>query len=326
VKKTDIEKLSGSYFIYSNGEYIVLSGKKLYIFTPDGAQVACRSDLRNAERITFLSGNRMLLCSSKLVFHMIALSSGEDIWTVPYTKVDLNVNDFAVTADEAYAYTFDEHRGQLFITELNLQTREIDCFDIACDLGGTGGIICDEFGVPHLLKVVNETIGGKEYCENGVRIHDTDVIYRGSSNYWRAKWRSDPNAGALCFLDQVDKVVTENFQLYNPITGRSVDLLENETDWQRPEESPDDCWLDKSGRYLCLMYPTANVVIDLQQRKVAAQYAADFTRGCLVGDTYWVCTDNQVCRKPFPLFEEVPPAKLMTEGWGMDYSKHPELW
>lgn len=33
-------------------------------------------------------------------------------------------------------------------------------------------IFCDEDGVPCLLKTVFETIGGKPYHQNGVRIHD----------------------------------------------------------------------------------------------------------------------------------------------------------
>lgn len=322
--KTDVEKLKGNYYIYSNGEYVVLPGTKLHIFRTDGSLVACRRDLRYAARITFLSGSRMLLCSSKLVFHMIDLRDGSDMWTVPYTKVDLNVHDFALTPDETCAYTYDEDRGQLFITELNLQTREVDSYDIAYDVGATQGIICDENGIPHLLKTVRETIGGIEYSQNGVRIHENDVIYRGSSNYWRAKWSTDPASGAFCFLDHVDRIITDDLHLYDPLTGSSVDLLENESDWHRPEGSISDCWLDMSRRYLCVKFQTANTIIDMQQRKVVAQYAAAFTHGCLVDDTYWICVDNKICIKPFPAFEEAPPIKMVFD-W-CDYSKHPELW
>ena len=74
----DVDKIKGSFYIYSNGEYVVLPGTKLYILRTDGSLVNCRSDLRHAGRITFLSGNRMLLCSSKKEFHMIDLHDGSD--------------------------------------------------------------------------------------------------------------------------------------------------------------------------------------------------------------------------------------------------------
>ena len=37
MKKTDLEKLKGSFYIYSNGEYVVLLGTKLYIECADGS-------------------------------------------------------------------------------------------------------------------------------------------------------------------------------------------------------------------------------------------------------------------------------------------------
>ena len=57
----DVDKIKGNFYIYSNGEYVVLPGTKLYILKTDGSLVACRNDLRHAGRITFVSGNRMLL-------------------------------------------------------------------------------------------------------------------------------------------------------------------------------------------------------------------------------------------------------------------------
>lgn len=109
-------------YIYTNGEYVVLLGAKLYIFKTDGRLVACRSDLRYAGRITFLSDNRMLLCSSKAVFHMVNLCDGCDIWTAPYTKCELNVSDIALSPNELFAYTYDEWKGCHFISRLDLQT------------------------------------------------------------------------------------------------------------------------------------------------------------------------------------------------------------
>ncbi len=325
MKKTDLEKLKGEFFIYSNGEYVILPGTKLFIFKTDGTLVASRKDLRYASKITFLSGNRMLLCSNKAIFHMIDLCDGSDIWTAAYTKSDLNAEDVAISPDEGFAYTYDWLRDDNFICRLNLQTHEADIHDMFMDCGATRGIICNEAGIPCLLKTVHETIGGKPFTQNGVRIHDFYDISPGNTSSWETKWSFEGNRCVLCFLDSIDTIVTTDLHIYRPSTGTSVDLLENERSWQRPQQDPSDCWLDLSNRYLCLLYRGANVIIDIQARKVVAQYAADSKRGCLIGNEYWICIDDRIVRKPFPAFEETLPVKAV-DYWEQYYAKHPELW
>ena len=112
----------------------------------------------------------MLLCSSKAVFHMIDLCSGSDIWITPYVKHNLNVNELAISPDEAFAYTYDEYKGMNFISRLFLTTQEheVDAQDMYMDVGATRGIFCDSYGVPCLLKTLSETIGGKNVNQSGV--------------------------------------------------------------------------------------------------------------------------------------------------------------
>lgn len=324
VRMADVDKINGKFDIYCNGEYVVLPGSKLYILKTDGSLVACRKDLRYVGRITFLSGNRMLLCSSKGVFHMINLCDGSDIWTAPYTKTNLNVASLAISPDEAYAYTYDEWRGHHFISRLDLQTHLVYSHEMNMDIGGTCGIICDEEGVPCLLKSLVETIGGENVVQNGVRLHNYHSVSPGSTTVWKTKWSSSPGDSAFNFLDSADSVLTTSLHIYEPASGISIDLLENEPAWS-PEQPLCECWLDSTGRYLCLLYQTVNVVIDIKARKVAAQYAVNYGRGCLIGNEYWVCLDSKILRKPFPAFEEAPPVKTSIN---MDwyFSNRPELW
>ena len=226
MKKTDLEKLKGSFYIYSNGEYVVLPGTTLYIFSTNGNLIACRKDLRYARRITFLSGNRMLLCSSKFVFHMIDLCNGNDIWTSPYTKVNLNVNKLAISPDEAFAYTYDEYKGAKFITRLSLNTHshEVDAYEMHSDLGATLGICCDPDGIPCLLKTLTETIGGKVVHQNGVRIHDFDGFHPWSTTTWKAKWSFD-NRWAAFFWGGTDRILTNDLCIYDLATGTLTPLL-----------------------------------------------------------------------------------------------------
>ena len=320
--KTDIDKIKGAFYVYSNGEYVVLPGTKLYIFKTDGSMVACRTDLRYAGRITFLSGNRMLLCSSKAVFHMIDLRDGSDIWTTPYLKNELNVHKLAVSPDEAFVYTYDGWKGCNFISRLDLQKLTVEDYDMHWDVGATTDILCDEEGIPCLLKTVQETIGGKLFCQNGVRIHDFDCVNPGSTNVWKTKWSFEFPRNALRYFDSTEKIITNDLCIYDTATGASVDLLENESTWEPPGNDLCDCWLDNSKHYLCLQYQTANAIIDIRARKVVAQYAADYKKGCLIGNEYWLCVGNKILRKPFPAFEEAPPVKLI--GWDEFYAQQPE--
>ena len=326
MKKTDLEKIKGSFYIYSNGEYIVLPGTKLYIFKSDGSLVSCRDDLRYAGRITFLSENRMLLSCCKAVFHMIDLCSGSDIWTAPYVKHNLNVNELAISPDEAFAYTYDEYKGTNFISRLFLNSpgHEVDIQVMYHDIGATDGIICDAGGVPCLLKSLSETIGGEHVIQNGVRIHDFNGISPGGTTTWKAKW-SFNNRTAISFVCSINHILTSDLCIYDLTTGTLTPLLEPEAYNQLPHQTICDCWFDSTGRYLCVKYQTGNVIIDTQNRSIAAQYAADYMQGCLIGNEYWICVNKRVCRKPFPAFEEIPPVKhTISMDWY--FAKHPEHW
>ena len=256
---------------------------------------------------------------------MIDLCSGIDLWIAAYTKIQQNVAELAVSQDEAFAYTYDEWKGSHFISRLNLQTHEVDTYDMYMDAGATNGILCDQAGVPCMLKTLAETIGGELFQQNGVRIHDFCHLSPGNTTTWKAKWSFAGTKSAFRFLDSTDRIVTTDLHIYETSTGAAVDLLENETNWVRPEKHPCDCWLDTSKRYLCVKYQTVNVIIDIFARCVVAQYAAEYTQGCLVGNEYWICVNDQICRKPFPALEDAPAVKNTTNSdWY--YSKHPELW
>lgn len=194
------------------------------------------------------------------------------------------------------------------------------------DSGATRSILCNSDGIPCLLKTLSPTIGGKQYQQIGVRLHDFFCLSASSTTDWESMWFFEGTRSVVNFFGSTGRVVTTDLHVYEPATGDSFDLLENESSWQRPQQRPSNCWLDLSRRYLCLQYlSTVTVVIDVHSRKVAAQYVTKYHRGCLIGDAYWVCVDDKLVRKPFPAFEEAPPEKAV---FGMDwyYATRPELW
>lgn len=327
MQMADIDKIKGQFSLYYNGEYVVLAGTKLFIFRPDGSLVASRDDLRRAKKITFFPENRVLVCTGKEMFHMISLPDGSDLWSAPYIKNYMNLDALAVSPDGAYAYTYDENRYGKFIVRLSLNTpgHEVYEHEMQMDIGATRGIVCDEDGVPCLLKTLVETVGGKHVNQCGVRMHDYCSIAPGSTTNWKTKFSFEKGRSARFFFDGPDRILTDDFYVYEPATGTLTDLLANETSWQRSSTGLSQCWRDISGRYLCLKYDNGNTIIDLEERKIAAQYAATCARGCLVGDEYWICIDKKIHRKPFPAYEERPERNTkITMDWY--FAKRPELW
>ena len=321
----DIDKIKGSFNCDTNGEYVVLSGNKLHIFRPDGSLVATRKDIPHPDRITFLSGNRLLLCSSKAVFHMIDLCTGTDLWTAPHTKSYTNLDDLAISPDEQYAYTCDTGKNGNFISRLDLQTQDVYSHDMLRDIGATRGIVCDEEGVPCLLKTLHETIGGKPYSQNGVRLQDYDAISACRTTNCKTKWSFEGNRSAFCFFGSADRVLLTDFHVYEPATGMSFNLLENDPDWQPPDSHPLSSGHKIWQQYMLIMWENANMIIDIPGRKVVAQYVSHFLNGCIVGNEYWICQEGKIRRKPFPAMEAVEPVKrTATMDWY--YATRPELW
>ena len=328
--KTYLDKLKNVYHIHFNGEYVVIAHTKRHILRPDGTLVACRSDLRYAARITFLSGNRMLLCSNRNVFHMIDLATGEDLWTTPYRKTNLNVHPFAVSPREKFAYTYDAWNSDQFLCQLDLDTHQVEIIEMNLDAGASRDICCEDETTPCLLKTMIESIGGTSYLISGVRLHDFICQEARYTNTWKTKWYGAiPCPQPMIFFGSTDRIINSDLHIFTPVTGEDVDLLENETHFTRPGDLPNWCWLDQTGRYLCVQYYEGNVVIDIQARKVAATYKAEYKHGCLIGREYWLGTEMGVVRKPFPAFEEIPlykPANRLAESTSAYYAKHPELW
>lgn len=332
--KTHLDKLKNVSSIHFNGEYVVIPHTKLHILRPDGTPVACRSDLHYAHRLTFLSGGRMLLISEKFVFHMIDLSTGEDLWTAPYTKNNLNVAPIVISPGEKYAYTYDSwYNGKVdrsFISQLNLETHEADITEMRMDAGASQDICCEDETTPCLLKTLIETIGGKNYLVCGVRLHDFSYGMAHFTNNWKTKWYHElPCVSPMCFFGSTDQVVTSDFHVFSPATGENINLLENEKDHDLPKDSPCRCWMDHSGRYLCVQYQEGNVIIDTLERKIAATYQTGYRKGCLIGSEYWLGTEKGVAQKPFPSFEEIPPYNAQNQLAKLTsayYAKHPELW
>ena len=312
MKSSSLSDIKGLCDITCNGDYIVILGKKLWVFKRDGTFVVCRADISNAFKVAFLPGNYLLTGSErKASYRLLSLENGADMWTDPPVKHSSTSRRFAISPDNTTAYDFYWWRGIDYIVKIDLQTGQMDSVPLDLGLRATMDIMCDEDGTPCLLQTHDEMVAGERVSQNGIRIQDLDGTSPGCAYYWKNKWQSHWKAKAKYFLDGMEFILTDDLHVLEHKTGKLYDLLENDPNREEMRQIPSDCWLDQSKRYISLLYETANVIVDWHARKVVARYASTFTRGCLIDQEYWVCTDEGIQRKPFPAFEEIPPQKYV---------------
>lgn len=306
---TRLEQIKGNYWISRNAEYVVLVGKMLWIFKVNGDFVACRKDIPNAFKVAFLPGDRVLTGSGKSGYHLLSLRDGSDLWSMKPHKYETCARRFALSPDGAWAYDFYYWKGDLCFVKIDLDHGETEGYIVSPGLCRTTDILCDEDGIPCLLQANYSIISGKQVSENGILYQYQDVLKKGSAYYWKYKWQFNGERIAKRYLGNTDTVITNDLYVYHIKTGDGYYLLENDMDTPMPALKPHDCCIDESGRYIILEYSTVNIVVDWNARKVVSYYAGDFTKGCLVGDEFWVSTKNGIVRKPFPLMEEIPPER-----------------
>ena len=123
------------------------------------------------------------------------------------------------------------------------------------------------------------------------------------------QWEFQHPQIAEYFLGTKDAVITQDLQVYIPNTKEIYPLVGYEQKWGNPGRKPVDYRLDTSTNYLTLMYDTVNIVVDLSLRKMIARYTAACRFGAIIGNEYWVCTDEGVLKKPFPFIEDIPVRK-----------------
>lgn len=308
MKHVTLKDIKGNCQIYSDSQYTVVLGKKLWIFDRNFSLLACRPDVCNAHKAVFLSGRRLLIGQGKgAAYRLIDLENGTDLWSIPPIKTETSMSRFAISSDMAVAYDCYNWKLTDHLVTISVETGEIQTTPLQPGLRCTSDIACDENGYACLLQTHHEEVSGERIYQNGIRFQDPNDIDYGSSYHWKHKWQLPWPATACCFLDGVEHVLTNDLRVYAPQNAGISSLLENETRWNSPGSRFMDCWLDQEKRYICIMYDTVNVVIDRWEKKMAARYAGNFARGCLIGSFYYIASDEGIRKVPFPLIEEIPP-------------------
>ena len=306
----DIKKLKGKYYISVIGDYIVFRGDDLVIFKMDGSFVARRSDLRNVTKIVSLGNDRLLLDDSwARTYAVISTKDGTDVWKIKYPKRDTSKFKFLISPDTTMAFDLYSDRYGDHLAMIDLEERKLEALDLKVGLSCVADLDFDENGELCLLETQGEMIEDEHMSSNGIRYIRPDDIDPGGAYYWKNKWQSTFVSHARFFFGDTETILTDDLQLYHHRTGQSIPLLDDDRFDKNARLSS---WIKTTcGRYIILRYQRMHVVVDIQTRKMVARYQASYRNGCLIGDEYWICTEEGIVRKPFPLIEDIPPEKYV---------------
>lgn len=305
MSKSDIEKIKGNYTIMRSNHYVVAHGKKLYVFTLTGEMLFCRNDIRNVLKVAFLQEQALLVDSGKS-YSLISLNDGSETWKITQSKREFNSPHFALSPCGTFAYNFYLNKGDYYLEKIDLINARIEEYPLDNELRTANDIQCESSGEPALLRSHYSEIAGRRVSENGIVYPLHEPFGNGSSYYWKNKWQFQGSQISYAFWRGTESVITNDLHIFQQATGEMQNLLENESRWSPPALAPSSFSIDYSGRFLVLRYSRSNVVIDLTSRCVIAQYAGQYTSGCIIGDEFWISSDSGILRKPFPLYEPLP--------------------
>lgn len=314
MRKIDLSTVKDCGVIWNCGEFVVASGKSLWVFRKDGSFVSKSNTIRYPGKLHFLPPDRIFVAGgTDYQYHYVNLLTGEDIWTTSLDrKGELFNQRFAVSPDNRYLYDMYNHyvSGKRYVLRFSLEDLTVSKSEVPDYLRGTVGIYTDEEGILYALQTHLLTDDGK-LSQNGILRIDWRTEKPVFS--WERVWQSERNRKKMWKHTDGRYILCEDYSVIDMTTMQSFNLLENDSKWI-PENGCLDCeYLPDRG--LLLAYHgiyDGNVVIDCKARKRVAQYApteigvrAGFA-GCLIGDEYWIGTADGIVRKPFPLFEEIP--------------------
>lgn len=312
MRKIDLSTVKDCDRIWECGEYVVATGKFLWVFRKDGSFVAKSKTIRRPGKLYFLPPDKVFVVGgADYQYHYINLLTAEDIWTTSYDRKGvLRSRRFVASSDNCYLYDMYCHnvRNQWYVLRFSLENFMVSKVEVPESLRTTIDIYTDEEGVLYALQTHLLGDDGK-ISQNGI----LRIDWRGEKPIfsWECMWKSEHNRWKEWNHTDGHFILCEDYTVIDMLTMQSFNLLENDSNW-----------IPAFGSHNCVYFPErelliayhgmedGNVVIDCKARKRIAQYASSSIQagyaGYLIGDEYWIGTEEGIIRKPFPIFEEIP--------------------
>ena len=301
----EMEKIKGIYSLIKYNEYIIAYGKGLYILNTDGVVLSQRKDLKNVFKVAFLSDDTIIAdCGSIREYVIISLPTGKDIGRIKQPKMNYSCLKFVVSEDGRFVYDYYKLNCECHIARIDITQMQILFFPLDIGLRATVDHILDEDETLCFLQTQLEEISNKMVYSNGVRYEyfDTAKGY-GSSYYWKAKWDFEHPKRSCQFMGSANKILTNDLYVYDVLDKSTEYLLKNDPCSWNLEKNFSNCHITKDGRYIIIFYNKSNVIIDRTNKCLIARYYMEQRQGCIVGNEFWIATDDSIICKPFPFIE-----------------------
>lgn len=331
MRRIELSTVKDCARIQECGDYIVASGKSLWVFRKDGSFIAKSKTIRYPEKLYFLPPDKAFIQGgSDYQYHYINLQTAEDIWTTPYDgKFNISSKRFVTSPDNRYLYdVYHNQKNQKhYVLRFSIENFMVCKEEVPDSLRVTVGVYMDEEGVLYALQT-HLLSDDSKISQNGI----LRIDWRGEKPifFWVRMWQSEATRFKTWRDTDGRYILCEDYSVIDMKTMQSFSLLENDPDWVTAY-GPLDC-VYVPDRGLLIAYHSmedGNVVIDCKARKRVAQYAHSTNlevyagyAGCLIGDEYWIGTEEGIVRKPFPIFEEMPEEGF--PGW-LDVKKMKEM-
>ena len=313
MKPIELISIKGDYEINAIHDYVIFTGPQLFIYKADGTFVVRRQDLGAIRKCILMNDNSILLdCSAKGFYTLISLLDGTEKCRIPQPKSDYTCMRFTLSPDARYVYDRCDLRGKYYFVKIDLMLKTAHKYAIKNNLRCVSDSICTQCGNLAFLEQHYETTDGPaelHFSKNGINCAHTSALNSRYSFERMSQWELPHPQISKFLLGSEDAVLTNDLQVYKPSSGELYSLMDNELELGNLGREPVSYRLDKQTKYLTLMYDTANIIVDCTAQKMIAQYAANYRFGSIVGNEYWICTDEGVRKMPFPAIEVIPPRK-----------------
>lgn len=296
------KKCSG---IYDHPDFCLFSGGGFRSMNKNTKKIVSYPEVRDfVLRISFLSGNRLLVEDCMRRYHLLSLDDGIVLKTTKTPRGRSLAGarrPFAVSPDETVAYDIWRIKTKVYMVRIDLE--DLTCTPILyrpilnyiCDLQ------CLDAQHLHLLETQTVEIDGAGRTVN--QINTLCIDDGGISRSCEKNWISPPGGGAFCLHDT--DVIEFDLHRTNWQTDERIDLLEHNSFQWPADFSPLLTRYDPRTDTIQLADFTQNIFVDCAQKKVIARYYTQEPGfiGARIGDSFWIGTDRGIAAVDFPCVE-----------------------
>lgn len=315
--------------VFSNGQDVIIGGKSLWLFRSNGEFVKKVLPIRWPCKVAFLP-NRTALVESLAdnAYYYLDLKTGEILWiTKKRKRRNREPNHFAVSPDGSTVYNlFYSYQGEIYSLYVEriipeALKHEIFVVDEPLNLTGPlstiGDFFCDSEGVLYTLQYKNITrYSDYDYMETPRVIFHYGILelpFLDDQLYpcWKKHWQAERTG-----KESPIRACDGHYILYENLTVRD---MESQRVFSLIDESDREFLPPCSFRYfydperflltIWRLDDRQKAIINCKERKLVGRYFSSSKIGTgfggwVVGNEFWMGTEEGVVRYPFPNFPQ----------------------